>query len=91
MNTNDWRKYVIGKIDSINCCPIQQYMIVLTFEPDDDLKQVIKEHNCTYRVIPKEYIPAGEEDSCFIMPMPMPMPKISYNKGVLINDCTQSL
>lgn len=87
MNTNDWIEYVIGKIDSINCCPIQQYMIVLTFEPDDDLKQVIKEHNCTYRVIPKEYIPAGEEDSCFIMPMP----KISYNKGVLINDCTQSL
>ena len=32
-------------------------MIILTFEPDDNFKQIITEHNYTYRVIPKEFIP----------------------------------
>jgi hypothetical protein len=67
MNTNDWIKYITEKINNINCSPIQQYMIILTFEPDDNLKQIIKEHNCTYRVIPKEFVPEGEESNCFIM------------------------
>lgn len=82
MNTNDWIKYVTEKINNINCSPIQQYIIILTFEPDDNFKQVIKKHNCTYRVIPKKYIPAGKEDSCFIMPTP----KINYKKEAIAND-----
>lgn len=67
MNTNDWIKYITEKIDNIGCSPVQQRMIILTFEPDDNLKQIIKEHNCTYRVIPKEFVPEGEESNCFIM------------------------
>lgn len=41
--------------------------VILTFEPSEELKQVIEDNHCTYRVIPKSFVPKDVDASCFIM------------------------
>lgn len=55
----------INKISFQN--PKYRPYIILTFEPDEDLKQIIKDNHCTYGVIPKTFVPEGEDANCFIM------------------------
>ena len=50
--------------------------IILTFEPSEELKQVIEDNHCTYRVITKTFIPKGIEANCFIM---FDNPKLSFS------------
>ena len=50
--------------------------IILTFEPSEELIQVIKDNHCTYGVIPKEFVPKGEDANCFIM---FDNPKLSFS------------
>lgn len=49
--------------------------IILTFEPSEELKQVIEDNHCTYGVIPKTFVPEGEDANCFIM---FDKPKLSF-------------
>lgn len=64
--------------EAINKVRFQNYKpyIILTFEPSEDLKQIIKDNHCTYRVIPKAFVPKGEDANCFIM---FDNPKLSFS------------
>jgi hypothetical protein len=61
----EYTEEIVNKISFQN--PKSRPYIILTFEPSEELKQMIKDNHYTYGIIPKEFVPKGVDANCFIM------------------------